>query len=43
MVHHIELPNLGEEPSNSFITVLSEANGTSPTSQTGLPWSSPPA
>ena len=31
MVHHIELPNLGEEPSNCFITVLSEANGTSPT------------
>lgn len=30
MVHHIELPNLGEEPSNCFITVLSEANGTSP-------------
>ena len=31
MVHHIELPNLGEEPSNCFITILSEANGTSPT------------
>lgn len=30
MVHHIELPNLGEEPSNCFITVLSEANGSSP-------------
>lgn len=30
MVHHIELPSLGEEASNCFITILSEAKSTSP-------------
>ena len=30
MVHHIELPNLGEEASNRFIAVLSEAKSKSP-------------
>ena len=30
MVHRIELPNLGEEASNCFITILSEAKSTSP-------------
>lgn len=30
MVHHVQLPNLREESSDGFITILSEADRTSP-------------
>ena len=33
MVHHIQLPNLGEEPTNRLLVLLSVLNGPSPGTQ----------